>query len=85
MIYTNWNIMYLSIYIYIYSCYEVVISPAGSRAMIRVSWGQGQCQNTHACPLPIPIVCTPAFWMNIHIHLIIFGVFTLYIDILSLP
>ena len=44
MIYTDWNIMYLSIYLYIYSCYEVVISPAGSRAMIRESWGQASTE-----------------------------------------
>ena len=32
--------------------YEVVIGPAGSRAMVRVSYGQGQCQNPHVCALP---------------------------------
>jgi len=38
--YTDWNMKYLSIAICIYSCYEVVISLAGSRAMIRKSLGQ---------------------------------------------
>lgn len=29
---------------------EVVITLAGSRAMVKL--GQGQCQNVHVCPLP---------------------------------
>jgi len=31
------------------SVHEVAIGPAGSRAMVRVSWGQMRCQNAHAC------------------------------------
>ena len=41
--------IYLSIYIYTYSCYEVVISLAGSTATIRV---------LRACPLPILKLCS---------------------------
>ena len=58
----------------------MAVSLAGSRAMIRVTWVQGQCQKAHACPLPIHIVCTSC----VPDHLTI-CVVTLYVDILSLP
>ena len=46
----------ISIYLYNYSCYAVVISQV---AMIRVGQRQGQRHNTHStCPLPILIVRT---------------------------
>ena len=58
----------------------MVVSLAGSKAMIRISLGQGQGQNAHAYPLLI--VYTSCMLDQ---YSTIFGVVTLYVDVLFLP
>ena len=70
--YSDWNKN-----IYICSCYKVVISPAGSRAMIRARASTRAKMHMHVHYLCISCMLDQ--------YPTIFGVVTLYVDILSLP